>query len=207
MHTFKLNFKRSKKKSLKHSTKRRKFLLLTSLLLAFIGIYLLTLVLSPEIVSSSQQLSAAATEELISSYRSESINAIIIPSINVDVPILEGDEDVLNVGAWHRKPEQGNPTKDGNFIVTAHRFTLGFSPAQTAEKSPFYNLHKLKTGDDIIIIWNGEKHYYLVEETFEVTPYQLEIEDQTTEKILTLYSCTLQGHLDGRLVIRAKPLG
>src|SRR5690606_31735462 len=117
-----------KKKPRSKITRRKVAMSTLAIVLALSGVYLLVLVFSPQIVDSGTEMSPAATEELIARYQTESINAIIIPSIQVDVPILEGDEDVLNIGAWHRKPEQGNPTKNGNFIVTAHRFTLGFSP-------------------------------------------------------------------------------
>lgn len=41
-------------------------------------------------------------------------------------------------------------------------------------------------------------------EIFTVTQYEVSIENQTSDHVLTLYSCSINGHLDGRVVYRAK---
>ena len=133
---------------------------------------------------------------------------LFIPQINVDVAIVTGkDESVLNKGAWHRKPEQGDPTKTGNFILSAHRFEMGVTPQQTAAKSPFYNINKLKIGDQIYVDYQGKRYAYEIEKKYEVAPTSVAIEDQSKEAKMTLYSCTLGGSSDGRDVFDAKPLG
>lgn len=134
-------------------------------------------------------------------------NSIVIPRIKASVQIFEGDqEDALSKGAWHRKPEQGNPLIGGNFIVTGHRFNFALTPSKVKNSSPFYNIDKLQNGDTIFIVWEGEVYEYEVSKIYTVKPNQVEIEDQSEEHKLTLYTCTLGGHLDGRTVIEAHPL-
>ena len=77
-------------------------------------------------------------------------NRLQISKINLEVPIFTGNsEAVLEKGVWNRWPERGNPVIGGNFILSAHRFEMGFTPSQTRQKSPFYNIHKLKVGDTL----------------------------------------------------------
>lgn len=54
--------------------------------------------------------------------------------------------------------------------------------------------------------WNSKPHTYKVSRTHEVKPNQVEIEDPTEDDKLTLYTCTLGGSYDGRLVIEALPV-
>jgi sortase A len=130
---------------------------------------------------------------------------IIIPKIGVDIAFLTGnDSATLDQGAWWRYPERGDPVKGGNFILSAHRFKLGWTPAKTRAKSPFYNINKLVAGDKIYIDFKGQRYTYTVTRTYAVTPQTVSIEAPSDEPKLTLYSCTLKGALDGRDVIEAK---
>lgn len=133
-------------------------------------------------------------------------NRIVIPKIDLEVPYFTGDtEATLDRGAWHRKPEQGNPAIGGNFILSAHRFELGLTPARTKAKSPFYNIDKLQIGDEIKIFYEGNWYRYTVAKKYDVPPTALYIEQQSQKPKLTLYSCSLQGAAVGRSVIEAEP--
>ncbi|MCD4811768.1 class E sortase [bacterium] len=132
-------------------------------------------------------------------------NWIIIPKIDLFEEIFEGGEEVLSLGVYHKFPEMGDPEKVGNFLLTAHRQELGLTVDSTRRKSPFYNIDKLEVDDEIKIVWNHVMYIYVVKNIYVVEPDQMEIEKQTEKSRLTLYTCTLAGSDDGRIVIEAFP--
>lgn len=134
-------------------------------------------------------------------------NRLFIPSINVDVAIGEGnDPGVLDNGAWHRQPQNGNPLVGGNFVLSAHRFAMGLTPAHTLAKSPFYNIDKLFTGDEIFVDYQGARYKYKITKRYDVPRTAVEIEAPSDKAKLTLYSCDLRGEQAGRIVIEAEPV-
>ena len=168
------------------------------------GLYLLSLVTAPVLlpyVEKSQTIDLAAIES-----PNVDKNRIIIPKIGVDIPYGEG-EVALDHGAQWRYPERGNPEDGGNFIIAAHRFALAATPQATLVKSPFYHIDKLVVGDEIVADYNGKRYGYKVEKIYDVKPTQVEIEAPSDTAKLTLYTCTLGGSSDGRVVIEASPLG
>lgn len=126
-------------------------------------------------------------------------NRVTIPSILVNAPFLQGSEDVLNSALWHR-PGTGNPAQGGNMVLAGHRFQFTSGP------KTLYHLDKVKVGDDIMVSWEGEVYKYVVYEMVEVAPTAVEIEQETTNHILTIYTCTPLWSADQRLVIKAKPV-
>lgn len=136
----------------------------------------------------------------------ETDNRIIIPKIGVDIGYDVGTT-ALDRGAQWRYPERGNPDTGGNFIIAAHRFSIQPTPQGTIEKSPFYNIDKLNTGDKIVVDFKGTRYAYEITKKFDVKPTQVEIEAPSEEPKLTLYSCELGGSEAGRIVIVATPLG
>lgn len=128
---------------------------------------------------------------------------IQIKKIGVEIPIFSGNESVLEQGVWHRKPENGDPIAGGNFVLAAHRFELGLTPAKTKQKSPFYNIDKLAVGDELRIFYQNNWYTYVVSNKYTVAPSALYIENTSSKPKLTLYSCTLKGANDGRDVIEA----
>ena len=79
--------------------------------------------------------------------------------------------------------------------------------AKNGEKSPFYNIDKMKLGDNIVVDYDGARYAYEITKIFEVKPNQVEIEAPSEEAKLTLYSCELGGSEAGRIVISGKLLG
>lgn len=168
-----------------------------------VGIYILILVLAPIIPPPSQP------EVLYTQTQAEQLqeNRLYIPKISVDVAITEGTSEIaLEKGAWHRKPENGNPEKGGNFVLSAHRFELGMTPQQTRVKSPFYHIDKMQVGDKIFVDYNQKRYGYEVTKKYQVDRHAVYIEGPSTDAKLTLYSCDLRGEAAGREVIEAKPL-
>ena len=133
-------------------------------------------------------------------------NRIIIPKIGVDIPYGE-TKAALDAGAQWRYPERGSPEKGGNFIIAAHRFELAVTPQATLAKSPFYHVDKLIVGDQIVIDYDGSRYGYEITRIYDVKPTQVEIEAPSESAKLTLYTCSLGGSADGRVVVEAAPLG
>ena len=164
------------------------------------GLYMLLLLNSAEVKPLSVEKQQQFVPEEIADKR------IIIPKIAVKVDIFEGDESVLEKGAWHRVPENGDPDKGGNFVVSAHRFVMSRTPSETKDKSPFYNIDKLQVDDSIYIDWKHNRREYKITKIYDVKPNQVEIEAPSDNAKLTLYTCTLGGSADGRVVIEAEPV-
>lgn len=147
---------------------------------------------------------AMTVRELIASPQTAE-NRLFIPKINVDIAIVEGDSaSVLEKGAWHRRPQNGNPEKGGNFVLSAHRFELGLTPQQTRAKSPFYHIDKLQIGDKIYVDYNQKRFIYEITKKYQVERTAVEIESPSAEPKMTLYSCDLRGEAAGREVLEAK---
>ncbi len=129
-------------------------------------------------------------------------NRIVIPSAFVDEPIKEGSSlaTVDRGGVWNKKLWVKSPKEPGNALMLGHRF--GYKHP----KGAFYSLDKVKVGDKLAIYWQGEELLYQVVDRKEVTPDKVEVENNTTDRQLTLYTCTPLATAKNRLVIVAKPI-
>lgn len=167
------------------------------------GLYLLLLVATPELAPyiSMKPLDASAVAAI-----KVSDDKVIIPKIGVNIA-YGPKESSLDRGAWWRHSERGNPETGGNFILAAHRFTLASTPQETNVKSPFYHIDRLVVGDEIIVDYNGKRYGYKIDTINNVKPDHVEIEAPSETPKLTLYTCSLGGASDGRVVLTAKPLG
>ncbi len=167
------------------------------------GGYLLLLTQAPE-----SAISAAISSPIdlnTADDNTDTRDRIQIAKINLEVPFFAGTSPaLLEKGVWHRYAERGDPEKGGNFILSAHRFTLGNSPGQTKTKSPFYNINKLAIGDQIRVFFHGRWYDYTTTKMYDVKPNATEVEAPSDEAKLTLYSCTLKGSADGRTVVEAR---
>lgn len=175
-------------------------LIILSGVLIGIGIYIIFLLLTPKLHKKpASEVKKEATQI------SEN-NMLYIPSAGVNAEIAEGDVNVLDKGKiWHRLPYEGNPTTGGNTILTGHSFIWGYSPEQIKKKSIFYNLSDAKIGDEVIIKWNRKNYNYKIIDKKTVKPNDVSIESPSKEDILTIYTCTMGGSSDGRVVLIAKP--
>lgn len=127
-------------------------------------------------------------------------NYLIIPKINVSVPIVEDDkaEEGLARGAW-RFPSSGTPDRGGNTVITGHRFKY-LPPSNLT----FYLLDKLEKNDFITVLWKKNKYLYQVETIKIVKPSDLSILQQGDEEILTIYTCNPVFSQKERLVVVAR---
>ena len=185
----------------------RPFATILAILMLAAGAYVLVTALMPlfivHTVNPTNNTTVAKLEATATEIPTE--NRLYIPKIDINLPYEQGDERVMEHGAWWRRPENGNPKDGGNFILSAHRFIMGLTPEQTLRKSPFYNIDKLALGDEITIDYQGARYVYVISKIYAVKPNAVEIENRTDEPQLTLYSCTLGGAADGREVIIATP--
>lgn len=169
------------------------------------ALYFVLLYYSPSL-PSIPVISASAIDLDTRDDNTDMRNRIQIKRLNLEVPYYNGESDVLNKGAWHRYPQNGNPENGGNFVLAAHRFDLALTPNQTKQKSPFYHIEDLQDSDEIKVMYNGKWYTYEVNKKYEVPATALYIENRSNEPKLTLYSCSLEGATAGRYVIEARPI-
>lgn len=187
------------------------WLLLPAIVLLGAGIYLTYDTLSPMLPAIGVDTQATAVK-LKSIEPTIGENRLYLPQINVDVPIVEQKDgesqaSALDRGALHRTPDNGNPKDGGNFVLAAHRFTLGFTPSETRAKSPFYHIDEMQVGDQVYVDYNGLRYAYKISEKKTVAPSDVGIEARTKDSRMTIYSCTLSGSNDGRVVLFADQIG
>lgn len=170
-------------------------------LLIFVGIiviaaaaYVTVVYLAPQLVTVPfTSLTADATNKKVENSRAGQYgDHLFIPQINVDVAINEGgDKSQLESGAWQRTVELGNPEKGGNFVLSGRKFTLDTTPQWTRAKSPFYNLGKLKEGDELTLDYKGKRYVYKVDKTFDAPSSNPE--QKSDGYRLTLYATDVAG--------------
>ncbi len=125
-------------------------------------------------------------------------NRLVIPKIQVDAPILEGNSiGVLKEGLWHR-PKTVNPNEVGNSVIIGHRNLRGMSTPITLS-----NLNLIKVGDQFMVFWEGQEIDYEVVETRVIRPNDFSVEANTDDQRLTIYTCTLDSKK--RVLVVAKP--
>lgn len=141
-------------------------------------------------------------ENLQKEIKSEKIpdgNHLIVPSMQLSKPVHEGTRpSTVHKGVW-RRPNTSAPDIGGNTVLVGHRFTY-------SDPAVFYHLDKVKVGDDIALYWNKKKYTYKVSEVKVVSPDAIEVEKNTKQPQLTLYSCTPLWSTRSRLVVIAKPV-
>lgn len=168
------------------------------------GLYLLSLVFAPTLAPILGAKPPIDATTLPAPKSAE--NRIVIPKIGVNIHYAPGEAS-LDRGAQWRYPERGNPATGGNFVLAAHRLSIQPTPQGTVEKSPFYRIDQLAINDQVLIDYNGKRYLYEITKIFDAKPTQTDIESPSDTAVLTLYTCTLGGASDGRVVLLATPRG
>ncbi len=124
-------------------------------------------------------------------------NRLVIPSIGVDMPILEGPtQKVLDRGGiWHI-PSTSNPVKGGNTVLSGHRWMYLPPSSRT-----LYLLDKVQLGEPVIVYWQGQEYDYRIGRREVVNPSRVDILDNTTQPQLTIFTCTPLFSTKYRLVL------
>ncbi len=122
---------------------------------------------------------------------------IVIPSLSLNEPVNEGDNIwVIHEGGTWRLPDTSTPDKGSNTVIVGHRY-------YAAAASTFYNLDKLKVGEELAVYWQKQEYVYKIRESKIVPATAVEIEDPTTKPTLTLYTCHPIWTAKDRLVVQA----
>jgi LPXTG-site transpeptidase (sortase) family protein len=145
-------------------------------------------------------------------------NRLIIPKMNLNVPIVIPTNDALMREDWKaleediqkglengvvHYPGTARPGQAGNFFLTGH--SSYFPWAAGLYKSVFARLSSLNVGDEYWVYYGGDKHRYIVQEKKEVSPSDVTVLDQPLSKrISTLMTCTPVGTTLRRLIIKAQ---
>lgn len=123
-----------------------------------------------------------------------SFNHLVIPRLQLDQKILEGEsENTVHSGVW-RRPGFATPGQNNNTVLVGHRFTY-------TGPSVFYHLDKVQAGDDVLVVYSGKVYVYRVDGTRVVDPNDQTVETPSSSEKLTIYTCTPLGSVRFRLVI------
>jgi sortase A len=105
---------------------------------------------------------------------------LVIPSINVDVQVVEGDDwEQLKKGAGHHIGS-ANPGERGNCFISGHNDVYG---------EIFRYLPEVKVGDEITVYAGEQPYRYSVRATRIVEPDDVSIMGPTSAPVLTLLTC------------------
>jgi sortase A len=103
-----------------------------------------------------------------------------IPSINVDVPVVEGDDwEQLAKGAGHHIGS-ANPGERGNTFISGHNDVYG---------EIFRDLEQVSIGDEIIVYSGKQPYRYIVRATRIIDPDDVSVMYPTSTPVLTLLTC------------------
>jgi len=124
----------------------------------------------------------------------EQARRIVIPTINVDAPVVEGDDwETLKKGAGHHVGS-ADPGERGNCVISAHNDIYG---------EIFRDLPDLKVGDEIAVHTQTQVYHYVVQQTRIIEPTEVEVMAPTRAPVLTLISCYPYGVNTHRIVVIA----
>ncbi|NLE45975.1 MAG: class D sortase [Chloroflexi bacterium] len=117
---------------------------------------------------------------------------IQIPRINVNAPVVEGDDwESLKQGAGHHIGS-ANPGERGNCIISAHNDIFG---------EIFRRLQELDLGDEVLVHTTTQVHRYVVTQKRVIEPTDVSVMEPTSSPIITLISCYPYGIDTHRIVV------
>lgn len=126
-------------------------------------------------------------------------NRLVLASAGVNMPLFLSDNDkVLTKGGWMYS-SNSTPDKGGNTVIFGHRWLY-----KPPVKNTFYNLDKVKVGDQFSINWNGTTYNYQVSDIKIVNPTDVYVLNPTDSAQVTLITCTPLFSTKQRLVVVGK---
>lgn len=151
--------------------------------------------LSPAILYVVEPADTTA-KTLIANKPQQGNDRLYIPKINANIAVVGGSDGttVLQSGASQRSVDSGNPSEGGNYVLVASRLSLGYTPSETKQKSSFYHLGKLSSGDDIYVDYDGTRYAYKVELRKTVDDDTAALEVRSDKPRLTLYTAEAGSH-------------
>ena len=110
----------------------------------------------------------------------EAPTRIVIPALNVDALIVEGDTwEQLKLGVGHHLGS-ANPGERGNMVLSAHNDVYG---------EIFRRLSELELGDEVVVYAGQQPYRYTVTAKQIVEPTEVSVLASTTRPVATLISC------------------
>lgn len=158
---------------------------------------------------------SASTRLIIDPTASTSVgpeNKIIIPKLNVEVPVVYGaatieEKDIqkeLENGVVHY-PITEKPGELGNNVIVGHSSNNILNKGKY--KFAFLMLKKLEAGDTFYIHFNGTRYVYKVYESKIVEATDVAVlEDTDRPAVTTLITCDPPGTSLKRLIVRAEQI-
>ena len=141
-----------------------------------------------------QHLVSAITPQPVPTPGPEQAQRIVIESLGVDAPVVEGDDpEALKKGVGHHIGS-ANPGERGNCVLSAHNDIYG---------EIFRYLPELKVGAEILVHTQTRVYRYVVQQTRIIEPTQVEVMAPTNSPTLTLISCYPYGVDTHRIVVIA----
>lgn len=135
---------------------------------------------SSEMPAPYQHLVQGLTPISIPTPGPEQATRIVIPAIDADAPVVEGDGwEELKMGVGHHIGS-ANPGERGNMVVSGHNDVFG---------EVFRHLGGLMPGDEIIVYAGETPYRYLVREKRIVEPDEASVMEPTTEATMALITC------------------
>ena len=126
------------------------------------------------------------------------LGRVVIPSIGVDVVMVEGTgKGDIREGPG-RRPDTPFPGQGGNFVVSGHRTTYG---------APFRKLNNVKVGDEIFLILPYGVARYLVTRTVIVNPKDVGAVAQIGSEQVSLAACHPLTSARQRIVVQGDLVG
>jgi sortase A len=120
---------------------------------------------------------------------------IQIDALDIDAPIVQGDEDEQLKKGVGQHPGTANPGEIGNMVLSGHNDTYG---------EVFRYLDQLKAGDEIIIYTSTRSYTYVIEGWTLVEPDHVEVMDPTPYESVTLISCYPYLVDNLRIIVKAR---
>jgi sortase A len=135
-------------------------------------------------------------------------NRLIIPKLNINVPITWNVPESNDLAALENGVAQYQgtalPGQTGNVFIYGHSSYYWWDKG--SYKEIFAVLSQLKPGDKIYVTYQGKPYTYTVIDQREVKPSQVEVLEQPNDHILSLMTCTPIGTTLNRLIVTAREL-
>lgn len=139
-------------------------------------------------------------------------NKLIIPKLNVEVPIhfgvaLDDVMAMMNSGVVHYRINGASayPGEIGNFVITGH--SAGDIYSANQYKFIFSGLERLEAGDIIYVHYNGVRYTYQMTRNEIIEPTEVsKLIYETDKPILTLVTCWPLGTSRYRLLVTAEQI-
>jgi len=133
-----------------------------------------------EIPPHLRHLVQAVTPRPLPTSGPEQPTRIVIKSIGVDAPVVEGDDwEQLKKGVGHHLGT-ANPGERGNMVLSAHNDVFG---------EIFRNLDKVELKDEILVYSGSRMFRYVVTQKRVIEPTEVSVMYPTSDPTLTLITC------------------